>query len=88
MLSELRSVIPENVNVMALTATATVSTKREIIKILDMQKPVMCQFFLMTIFSSVQLQEDLLAFLFYQINQTINQTKDNNGKNNHFFLYI
>ena len=67
MLSELRSVIPENVNVMALTAIATVSTKREIIKILDMQKPVMCQFFLMTIFSSVQLQEDLLAFLFHQL---------------------
>ena len=39
-LGELRSVIPENVNVMALTATATVSTRREIIKILDMQKPV------------------------------------------------
>ena len=34
------SVIPENVNIMALTATATVSTRREIIKILDMQKPV------------------------------------------------
>ena len=67
MLSELRSVIPENVNVMALTAIATVSTKREIIKILDMQKPVVCQFFLMTIFSSVQLQEDLLAFLFHQL---------------------
>ena len=28
-LGELRSVIPENVNVMALTATATVSTRRE-----------------------------------------------------------
>ena len=39
-LGELHSVIPENVNVMALTATATVSTRREIIKILDMQKPV------------------------------------------------
>ena len=36
-LGELRSVIPENVNVMALTATAIVSTRREI---LDMQKPV------------------------------------------------
>ena len=34
-LGELRSVIPENVNVMELTATATVTTRREIIKILD-----------------------------------------------------
>ena len=36
----MRSIIPENVNVMALTATATKSTRHEIIKSLDMQKPV------------------------------------------------
>ena len=39
-LGELCSVIPENVNVMALTATATVSTRREILRVLDMQNPV------------------------------------------------
>ena len=36
----MRSIIPECVNVMALTATATVSTRKEIIKSLDMQNPV------------------------------------------------
>ena len=39
-LGEVRSIIPECVNVMALTATATVSTRKEIIKSLDMQNPV------------------------------------------------
>ena len=36
----MRSIIPEYVNVMALTATATVSTRKDIIKSLDMQNPV------------------------------------------------
>ena len=39
-LGEVRSIIPENVHVMALTATATKSTRAEIIKSLDMQRPV------------------------------------------------
>ena len=39
-LGEVRSVIPQHVNVMALTATATVSSRNEIIRSLDMQKPV------------------------------------------------
>ena len=39
-LGEVRSVIPEHVNVMALTATATTSSRTEIISSLDMQKPV------------------------------------------------
>ena len=39
-LGELRSTIPEHVNVMVLTATATVSTRNEIVKSLDMQDPV------------------------------------------------
>ena len=39
-LGELRSIIPEHVHVMALTATATVSTRKEIIKSLDVQDPV------------------------------------------------
>lgn len=38
-LGEIRSIIPENVNVMALTATATKTTRTSIIKILDMQTP-------------------------------------------------
>ena len=36
----MKSIIPEYVNVMALTATATVSTRKDIIKSLDMQNPV------------------------------------------------
>ena len=39
-LGELCSIIPEHVHVMVLTATATVSTRKEIIKSLDMQDPV------------------------------------------------
>lgn len=39
-LGEVRSVIPEHVNVMALTATATTSSRAEIIQSLDMQNPV------------------------------------------------
>ena len=39
-LGEVRSIIPEYVNVMALTATTSVSTRKEIIKSLDMQNPV------------------------------------------------
>ena len=39
-LSEVRSVIPQHVNVMVLTATATVSSRNEIIRSLDMQKPM------------------------------------------------
>ena len=38
-LGELRSIIPEAVKVMALTATATKASRREIIRSLDMQKP-------------------------------------------------
>ena len=38
-LGELRSIIPENVNVMALTATATDTTRTAIIRALDMQEP-------------------------------------------------
>ena len=64
-LGELRSVIPENVNVMALTATATVSTRREIMTCKNL---LLCQFLLLrTIFSSVHLQEDLLAYLYHQL---------------------
>ena len=39
-LGELRSIVPEHVHVMVLTAMATVSTRKEIIKSLDMQDPV------------------------------------------------
>ena len=39
-LGEVRSIIPEHVNVMALTATATTSSQAEIIQSLDMQNPV------------------------------------------------
>ena len=39
-LGEVRSLIPPNVNVMALTATATQPTRKEIIKRLEMKKPV------------------------------------------------
>lgn len=39
-LGEVRSIIPDNVHVMALTATATKTTRAEIIKILDMQTPM------------------------------------------------
>ena len=39
-LGEIRSVIPEGVNVMALTATATRTTRNDVIKSLDMQTPV------------------------------------------------
>ena len=38
-LGELRSIIPEAVKVMALTATSTKASRREIIRSLDMQKP-------------------------------------------------
>ena len=38
-LGEVRSIIPESVNVMALTATATKTIRASIIKILDMQTP-------------------------------------------------
>lgn len=38
-LDEVRSIIPKNVNVMALTATATRSTRKMIIKSLCMQSP-------------------------------------------------
>jgi len=37
-LGELRSIIPENVKAMALTATATDTTRTAIIRTLDMQK--------------------------------------------------
>lgn len=40
-LGEVRSIIPESVKVMALTATATNSTRASIIKSLDMQKPTL-----------------------------------------------
>ena len=39
-LGEVRSIVPESVHVMALTATATNTTRAAIIKILDMQKPI------------------------------------------------
>ena len=39
-MGEVRSVIPDNINVMALTATATTSSRAEIIQTLDMQNPV------------------------------------------------
>ena len=39
-LGEVRSIIPEHVSVMALTATATVSTRKEIIKSLDTQNSI------------------------------------------------
>ena len=42
-LGEVRSITPEHVSVMALTATATVSTRKEIIKSLDMQILLLCQ---------------------------------------------
>ena len=38
--SIVRSIIPESVRVMAMTATATNTTRAAIIKILDMQKPI------------------------------------------------
>lgn len=38
-LSEIRSIVPENVHLMALTATATLATRKFIIKNLSMQKP-------------------------------------------------
>lgn len=38
-LNEIRSIIPENVRVMALTATATNTTRRCIVRSLDMKKP-------------------------------------------------
>ena len=38
-LDEIRSIIPETVRVMALTATATLATRKFIIKSLIMQKP-------------------------------------------------
>ena len=38
-LGDVRSLIPESVHIMALTATATKSTRRDIIKILRMIKP-------------------------------------------------
>ena len=41
-LGELCSIIPEHVNVMALTAMATVSTRKEIVKSLDMQGSCHC----------------------------------------------
>ena len=39
-LGEMQSIIPDDVKMMALTATATMKTKASIIKLLDMQKPV------------------------------------------------
>ena len=39
-LQVVRSLIPSGVNVMALTATATSTTRRSIIKILGMEKPL------------------------------------------------
>lgn len=39
-LVEVRSIIPEDINVMALTVTATKSSRADIIKSLCMQKPV------------------------------------------------
>lgn len=39
-LGEIRSIVPESVHIMALTATASLSTGRSIIKSLNMQKPV------------------------------------------------
>ena len=38
-LGEIRSIIPENVHVMALTATATLSTQKIIMKSLSMESP-------------------------------------------------
>ena len=38
-LGEIRSIVPESVNLMALTATATVSTRNFIIKNLSMRNP-------------------------------------------------
>ena len=38
-LGEIRSIVPDHVRPMALTATASLSTRRSVIKILDMQKP-------------------------------------------------
>lgn len=38
-LGEIRSIVPDNVHLMALTATASLSTRRSIIKSLNMQKP-------------------------------------------------
>ena len=38
-MDEIRSIIPETVRVMALTATATLTTRKFIIKSLIMQKP-------------------------------------------------
>lgn len=40
-MGEVRSVIPESVKVMALTATATNTTREAVIKSLDMQKPTL-----------------------------------------------
>ena len=39
-LGEIRSIVPEGVRLMALTATATLSTRKYIIKNLSMQNPV------------------------------------------------
>ena len=39
-LGEVQSILPEYVNVMALTPTASVSTRKAIIKSLDMQNPI------------------------------------------------
>ena len=39
-LGEIRSIVPEGVRLMALTATATISTRKYIIKNLSMQNPV------------------------------------------------
>ena len=38
-LGEIRSIVPDHVRLTALTATASLSTRRSVIKILDMQKP-------------------------------------------------
>ena len=40
-LGEVRSIVPDHVKMMALTATATVTTRASIIRSLDMQKPVL-----------------------------------------------
>ena len=39
-LGEIRSILPENVRVMALTATATKTTRGSIVKTLNMQRPI------------------------------------------------